>query len=166
MAERLITKINRYLGTAAEMAAMDTTGVPAGSTFFTSDEGLLYMLDSAGNWVLKVGKSIPVDANGDEKFTDANPATVKFPGSALQEERTEADADENGVVAFSENISVIEIVNNDKTNEGVFTVNGIPITLPPSTDYFLSRWKDGVGGTPGKTVTVAGSTSYILHIFI
>lgn len=86
-------------------------------------------------------------------------SVMQLSGSMLQEEKTQADA-VAGVVTFSENITFVEIKNTDTTNTGVFTVNGISITVPPG-----EAWKDGVGGTPGATVTIAGATTYILHRF-
>ncbi len=53
MAAVLVTTIKRFLGTAAEMAALNVAKVPAGSTFFQTDTGLLYNLDSAGFWAVK-----------------------------------------------------------------------------------------------------------------
>jgi len=94
-----------------------------------------------------------------QKYADTGEVLMQLTGSTLQEEKTQANA-VTGVVTFSANISTIEILNTDTVNTGVFTVNGIPITVPPT-----GIWKDGVGGTPGATVTVAGSTAYILHRF-
>ena len=54
MAVVLVTKINRYDGTAAEMAAMTVTGIPAGSTFFQNDTGFIYILNGAGTWTKKL----------------------------------------------------------------------------------------------------------------
>jgi len=53
MAAVLVTTIKRFLGTAVEMAALNVAKVPAGSTFFQTDTGLLYNLDSAGFWAVK-----------------------------------------------------------------------------------------------------------------
>ena len=50
MAATLVTTIKRFIGTAAEMAALSVVGVPSGSTYFQDDTGLLYVLNSAGNW--------------------------------------------------------------------------------------------------------------------
>ena len=86
-------------------------------------------------------------------------AGVQLTGSILQEEKTQANATA-GVVTFSSNISTIEILNTDTVNTGIFTVNGITITVPPA-----GSWKDGVGGTPGATVSITGATTYILHRF-
>lgn len=54
MAVVLVTKINRYDGTAAEMAAMTVTGIPVGSTFFQNDTGFIYILNGTGNWTKKL----------------------------------------------------------------------------------------------------------------
>jgi len=54
MAAKLITTIKRFIGTTAEMAALDITGVPVGSTFLVTDGGKgIYILDSSGVWVAK-----------------------------------------------------------------------------------------------------------------
>lgn len=53
MAYRLVTTLQRFLGTAAERAAMTTTGVNPGSTYFETDTGLMYVLDNAGSWQAK-----------------------------------------------------------------------------------------------------------------
>lgn len=82
---------------------------------------------------------------------------VQLSGSSLQETKTNADA-VSGTLTFAENISYIEIFNTDPTNKGVFNVNGLNIHVPPNTP-----WDNPVGGTPRKTVTVTGSTSYIVN---
>jgi len=105
--------------------------------------------------VLSSGLIIPQKHSSDGTLE----TNSKLTGSTLQEEKTQANATA-GVVTFSANITTIEILNTDTVNTGVFTVNEIPITVPPT-----GIWKDGVGGTPGATVTVAGSTAYILHRF-
>lgn len=47
MAEILMTVVKNYIGTAAERAAMTTTGMPAGSKFFETDNHLWYIWDGA-----------------------------------------------------------------------------------------------------------------------
>lgn len=103
MAVTLVTTIKRFEGTAAEMAAMDVTGVPAGSTFFQNDTGLIFSLSAAGAWTEKktngtmqlsastalAGKFIPVDTDGDEKFTSGNPASVQLSGSKTGKEASD-----------------------------------------------------------------------------
>ena len=74
----------------------------------------------------------------------------------LQEQLTEADAVSN-VLTFSEDLSFVEIYNTDTTNIGTFTINGISVKVPPE-QTFDSKF----GGTPGNTVTITGSTSYIV----
>lgn len=93
MAVQLVTKINRYIGTAAELAALTLTGIPVGSTFFEADTGILKTLSAAGTLVVApsetvalaagtalAGKFVPVDTDGDEKFTAGNPASVQLSG--------------------------------------------------------------------------------------
>jgi hypothetical protein len=92
MAVKLVTKINRYIGIAAEIAAIDLTGIPAGSTFFESDTGILKTLNSAGALVsapsesVQVAGSLPAGTNvigviGIDPAANA----VQLSGSNLQE---------------------------------------------------------------------------------
>ena len=74
----------------------------------------------------------------------------------LQEQLTNTNA-VTGTLTFAENINLIEIFNTDTVNDGVFNVNGINITVPKNTPFQAS-----VGGTPRKTVTVTGATTYIV----
>lgn len=101
-------------------------------------------------------RSLPVDAAGNPLFTLANPGNMKQSTIALQEQKTEAQATA-GTLTFSEDISIIEIYNNHATTTGVFTVNGIAITVPAKASF-----QAAIGGTPGKTVAVTGTTSYIV----
>ena len=68
------------------------------------------------------GKFIPVDADGDEKFTAANPASVQLTGSILAEQKSDTDAVAN-VITFSENITSIEIFHESATWQ-IFAING------------------------------------------
>lgn len=43
----LITDTQKYIGTAAEKAAMSTTGVKAGSIFIETDTQILYIWDGS-----------------------------------------------------------------------------------------------------------------------
>lgn len=52
MAAILVTTIKRHIGTAAERAAMSTTGLPAGSVFLETDTILVYIWDGSA-WSLK-----------------------------------------------------------------------------------------------------------------
>jgi hypothetical protein len=81
-------------------------------------------------------------------------------GSKVEEQKTEADA-VTGTLTFAENIQFIGIYNRDTVNDGVFNVNGINLTVPKgeSVDFH-------VGGTPRATVTVTGSTSYIVTRYV
>ena len=51
MAVVLITDTQNYIGTAAERAAMSTTGVKAGATFFEHDTQLAYIWTGSA-WAL------------------------------------------------------------------------------------------------------------------
>jgi hypothetical protein len=56
-------------------------------------------------------------------------------------------------------ISMYYQSHTDTTNTGVFNVNGINITLPPSTPTMPSIY-EFIVGTPGKKVIVTGATTY------
>lgn len=77
-------------------------------------------------------------------------------GSKVVEQKTQADA-VAGTITFTKKIGVLEIYNVDATNQGVFSVNGINITVPAGKSF-----KSVFGGTASVAVTVTGSTSYIL----
>ncbi len=47
MAAKLVTIVHEYLGTDAEKVAMSTTGVTAGSSFYTTDTRKFYIYDGA-----------------------------------------------------------------------------------------------------------------------
>jgi hypothetical protein len=81
---------------------------------------------------------------------------VLLSGNKVMEQKTQADAS-NGTVTFSKPIQTLEIYNVDATNQGVFNVNGINITVPAGKSF-----KASYGGTSVANVTVTGSTSYIL----
>lgn len=86
-------------------------------------------------------------------------SVVELTGSKVVEQKTQVDA-VTGTVTFSKNIAVLEIYNTDATNQGVFNVNGINITVPAGKSF-----KASFAGTPRTTVTVSGATSYILTRF-
>ena len=136
MAVQLVTKINRYIGTTAEIAALTLTGIPAGSTFFESDTGILKILNAAGALV------------------EAPSESVQLYGSTLAEQKTQADAVAN-VITFSANITAIEIYHESATWQQ-FTVNGLTINVPGG------GWSRPIGGTPGTTVTIPAGLSCIV----
>lgn len=68
MAATLVTTIKRYIGTAAEIAAMTLTGIPTGSTFFESDTGILKVLNAAGALVTAPSESVQLSGS---KVVDA-----------------------------------------------------------------------------------------------
>jgi hypothetical protein len=107
--------------------------------------------------------SIPVSQYYNRTIDDFEPIegslggmNVHLAGSQVVEQKTEAQAIA-GTVTFAQNIKHIEIYNTDAVNSGVFTVNGIGVTVPKSETF-----KASFGGTPSKDVTVIGATSYIL----
>lgn len=87
---------------------------------------------------------------------ESDPVKVQLTGSMLREQLTESDA-VGGVLTFAENINKIEIYNTDTANVGVFTVNGMDITVPADEVFEAT-----IGGTPSPTVTVTGATTYIV----
>lgn len=84
------------------------------------------------------------------------PVPVQLSGSSLVEQLTQADA-VAGVLTFAAAVEYVEIYNRDAVNDGVFTVNGVAVTVPKG-----EVWGGKVGGAPSATVTVATSTSYIV----
>lgn len=85
---------------------------------------------------------------------------VTIAGNVLQEQKTESDA-VAGVLTFAANIQYIEIYNTDATNAGVFTANGINITVPAGKVF-----KSAIGGTAAATVSITGATTYIVSRYI
>lgn len=81
---------------------------------------------------------------------------VTLPGSNVAEQLTQANAS-SGKVTFLKPVQHLEIYNRDTTNDGIFIVNGITITVPKNEVF-----KASFGGTPSTQVTITGSTSYIL----
>lgn len=81
---------------------------------------------------------------------------VQVAGNSVVEQKTQAQT-VAGKVTFAQNIQHLEIYNTDATNDGVFVVNGINITVPKGQTF-----KASYGGTPSKDVTITGATTYIL----
>lgn len=89
-----------------------------------------------------------------------------LPYETLTETKTQVDA-VAGVVTFSANIYCLEILNTDATNDGVFTVNGLIITVPKkATNTPGTIFKAVIGGTPGTTVAISGATTYVLNRYV
>lgn len=86
-----------------------------------------------------------------------SPNRTQLSGSTLVEQLTEADA-AAGVLTFAADFGYVSIYNTDATNDGVFTVNGIDITVPKGEPTGVFK----VGGAIGATVTVTGATTYIV----
>jgi hypothetical protein len=89
-----------------------------------------------------------------DEFGNAVPTAVSE--GTLVEQKTQNDA-VGGTITFSKPISIFEIYNTDATNQGVFAVNGINITVPAGKNF-----KASIGGIASPSVSVTGSTSYIL----
>lgn len=97
------------------------------------------------------------DTSGIKKITDS----VSIYGAKLAESpKTEADA-VGGVLTFSENITAIGIYNADTINDGIFTVNGLAIPVPAGLTF-----KEPIAGVAGATVTVTGTTKYIVSRYV
>ena len=82
---------------------------------------------------------------------------VRISGSNLVEQLTEADL-VGGDLTFAAVVNIVEIINEDVA-AGVFTVNGAAIRVPAqaTTGVFQPP------GTPSATVSVAGSTQFIVN---
>lgn len=181
MAATLVTTIQRWIGTTAERAALDVTQAKSGSTFFETDTGLLYTLDSGGNWNLKkISGTVSIDqtadgatnkvvatqathdnlnlnANlqvGDADVATGNPMPTTLNGSKLEEQLTDADAVAN-VLTFSDVITAIEIFHESVSWQD-FVVNGVTITVP------AGGYRTPVGGTPGTEVTIPAGVPCIV----
>jgi len=94
-----------------------------------------------------------------EIITPAVVGVVQLVGTVLLEQQDDGD-DVAGTLTFTENISTIEIFNTDAVNPGVFTANGIALTVPAS-----GYLKATIGGTPGKTVVITGATTYLVKSY-
>jgi hypothetical protein len=103
---------------------------------------------------LNFDKGIYTSARDDGTGKPVTDVIVK--GSRLEEQKTQANA-VNGTITFTKNVQFIGIYNRDTINDGVFNVNGINITVPKGESVEFQ-----VGGTLRATVTVTGSTSYIV----
>lgn len=101
-----------------------------------------------------IGKIIPVDTDGDEKFTSANPAIVQLSGSILAEQKTQADALAN-TITFTGDINAVEIYHEESTWQ-TFTVNGIALTIP------AGGYRTPIAGTVAKTVTIPTGVNCIV----
>ena len=85
MAETRITEIQSHIGTAAERASMDTTGLPIGSTFFETDTKLLYIWNLS-TWTLFPAISATMDdltILGSLIFTPSTTQVINAAGDAI-----------------------------------------------------------------------------------
>ena len=92
-------------------------------------------------------------------ITSANPFPTQLSGSTLAEDTQDQDDAVSNDHTFSEEVEYIEIANRDTSNDLVATVNGRTIIVPPEVVYGPVK----VSGTASATVTVTGSTSYLLN---
>ena len=87
-------------------------------------------------------------------LTPPFPQAIGIKGSNLLEQLTEADVS-GGELTFSSAVEYVEIYNTDASNAGVFTVNGVAISVPAATVFGPAK----VGTTPAAVVAVAGATT-------
>lgn len=120
-------------------------------------------------WTSHIGQDVPIPqhekADGSMALTgERNPLPVQIAGNEggnkVEEQLTQANAS-SGTLTFADVLKTVSIFNTDTANAGVFNVNGIAITVPPNTPF-----EANIGGTPRKTVTVTGSTSYIVTRYV
>ena len=90
-------------------------------------------------------------SDGDAKFP------VQVSGSKVVEVLDESDLSGGDLTLAAEPESV-RIYNTDTANDGVFTVNGIPLAVPAGVSL-----ETGVAGTASVTVSVTGSTTFVFH---
>lgn len=110
-----------------------------------------------------------INETGRVIFSPSNPGSVrilndtipvKVSGTKLSEQLTEKDS-VNSTLSFSRVVDTIEFYNTDTENDGIFNANGIDIKVPRGQAFIAS-----IGGTPRSTITVKGSTSYIVTTYI
>lgn len=133
----------------------------AGKT--SAGKGVPIQVDADGK--LQVGgitvESLVATTVGIDQTTPGttNKVVAELSGSTLAEQKTQADASD-GNVTFSENIEYVEIYNTD-ANAGVFTVNGIALSVPSGVSF-----KAKIGGTPSSIISISTSVSYIISRYI
>lgn len=76
MAGVMVTTVKRFIGTAAEIAAITLTGLPVGSTFFESDTGILKVLNTAGTLVNAPSETIALSGSNTPKSGQKNVTTA------------------------------------------------------------------------------------------
>jgi hypothetical protein len=89
-----------------------------------------------------------------------SPLSPKYPGVrgvTVAEALDETDLS-SGDLTLGAAPEFVRIFNTDDTNDGVFTVNGIALSVPAGTAL-----ETGVAGTGSTTVSVTGSTAFIFH---
>lgn len=95
---------------------------------------------------------------GDLEFfggsSSTNPSFTSITGTRVAEVLDETNLSGTTLTLQVAPIAV-RILNEDTTNSGTFTVNGLPLVVPAGASL-----ETGVEGTPSITVTVSGSTSF------
>jgi len=155
MAATLVTTIKRFIGTAAEMAALSVVGVSSGSTYFQDDTGLLYVLDSAGNWN-------PKKITGDVQLMAGNNyiGTVSIlsdsDGNAV---RVNSDGSINARLTGSRTA----VIAHRTAITSVDKVPAITITAAdqPATAGSLTAVAHGIGVAPGNSYGSAGVSALV-----
>jgi len=133
----LVTTIQRFMGTAAEMAAMSVVGIKAGSTFFQTDTGLLYTLDSGGSWAVK---------------------TVKIAASSITEYSLQAAATANGDGTIIDVEGMATFVFDIQPTGGAFsaTINFFCSVDGTRWEYLGTTKKGGSLARPAETASTEG----------
>lgn len=159
-AARVLGKITADDGAIAALGALAAAAVTdptASASVIALLKGLIKQLQGTGTGAAPVtltGSNLPLVAG------TAEIGKVQISGNVLAEQKTQADA-VAGVLTFATNISTVEIYNTDATNDGVFSVNGIVISVPAGKVY-----KSAIGGTPSPQITITGSTTYIVSRYV
>ncbi len=95
MAEKLVTRIERFIGTAAERAGMTTTSLLVGTEFFEKDTGKLYKWDGAAfrevktSATLAAGTALAGKFGIDQVTANANEVVTKSGSVTLLASETE-----------------------------------------------------------------------------
>ena len=145
MAVKLITHSPRYIGTAAERAAMDTTNVPVGASFLESDTGNLYILGETG-WIVKAQETSlnAIQAAVESYPTGATPWTSTDVSAA----NTAKTITKAAVAGKSHYITAIEV-----STKGADAASDIDVVLnEDNAGTPVAKWQEVIG-----TYAVSGS---------
>lgn len=101
MSEKLVRIIKVYIGTAAERAAMSTSGLAAGSTFEESDTGALYKWDGAA-WFSSAKESVTISSTTAEDIGTPTCSKVTVAATTTQ------------ILAANTNRIYLQLTNNNQ----------------------------------------------------